>query len=163
LKIIVGFSFGRRGDWPNLSSQAIAHLIAERVSGMRYDYVVIAQWEVARALEMLSVQCEYVVWSRNFAQGYLRTTDVASQASRYAYDNQLLHSEEVYAAAHPHHVARCIAAMNETWLTDATPLTDPNMPYDPDSSEFWVRGRRRYVAWDRTVSAVSRLSPSLLR
>ena len=147
MKIIIGFSFGRRGEWPNLSTQAIAKLIAEDVRGKRADHVIIAQWEVAEALTLERVEADHTIWSRP-GGGYLRTSDIAILAYDFIAEHQLGIDAEVFAAAHPDHVGRCIKSLRDAGIRDAKPLTAAFMVYDPESTEFWVRGRVRFLAWN---------------
>lgn len=156
MKIIIGFSFGSRNGWPNKSTQAIAELIAVFVQGRRYDYTLIAQWEVAKALELYHVTCDHVVWSRPTGHGYLRTTDVVDSAIKFMVDNDLDEASEVYAAAHPDHVDRCIADLRCGWLPRAKPITKVNMAYDPQSNQIWVRARWRFLVWNFLATLATR-------
>ena len=143
MKAIVAFSFGRIGNRPNLSSAQIAVMIARRIhQHASAQYVVIAQWEVAQVLKKEGIVCDHIVTMK--AEGYLSSRDVAEAAFGYISDKALC-LDEVFAAAHPDHVARCVLCLRNAGMERATPLTDESIGYDPNSTEVWVRSRRKFL------------------
>ncbi|OGZ05259.1 MAG: hypothetical protein A2845_03015 [Candidatus Lloydbacteria bacterium RIFCSPHIGHO2_01_FULL_49_22] len=147
LKAIVAFSFGRIGKTqPSLSSREIARMVASYVRGDQEGCYVIAQWEVAIELRSLGAQVHYTVPLKE--RGYLSSRDVADAAAGFLSARRHLVSQ-VYAAAHPDHVERCIRCLRNARFPGAKGMTDPSIGYHFDADEWWVRSRSSFTFRER--------------
>jgi hypothetical protein len=78
---VVAFSFGNRGPdlEPGPCNERLGRVVAEIVSDPTSSFFVVAQWEVARALKSLGIDCEMVGPD---TESYLDTETVWAHAQR---------------------------------------------------------------------------------
>ena len=137
---IIAFSFGRIGHEPNQSSIAIAELVAKKATP-RSQFIIIAQWEVAIALESLGVSPDHIVQKNE--KGYLKSSDVANSAAMFLATKKYPLGS-IFAVGHPDHVRRCVLVLRNVGIL-AQRLSCNQIGYDPCSTEKWVRSRRLFL------------------
>jgi len=144
--VILALSFGQRRSEPNPCNLIIAQValsLSRDSASQRLP--VIAQWEVARAMELQGSPADAVI-NQPEDGSYLSTTGVLSQASPHI---SSLGAREIIVVAHPflhqRYVARLVRAGG---LTPYRPPM-PKVGYDrsPLNHQWWTKGRARLIAY----------------
>ncbi|TSC55653.1 MAG: hypothetical protein G01um101418_763 [Parcubacteria group bacterium Gr01-1014_18] len=140
MKIILGFSFGHRGNEPGLSNEAIAQAIRE----FDFDRSCV-QWEIFLAMKKTSTVANQVIWEHHEPFKYLDTREVARQMAQYLHKNNF-HKEEILVFAHPDHLPRCMSELKKLNIS-VVPIK-AKIPYDPESYQIHTRCRLFYTVWE---------------
>lgn len=135
MKIVLGFSFGDRGEEPGLSNEVMAKVIL-RLAPDIMD-IISVQWEIGKALRRLYVTPNHEVLMHRRDGSYLDTDEVASQMINFLRASNM-RNETIYVVAHPAHMSRCIRILRKLGLTGVIPV-HADIPYDPKSHQVWTR------------------------
>lgn len=130
-RVVLGFSFGHRGQEPGLSNEAIAKAIKEFSPD-----VISLQWEIGKALKRLGVSPDHEVLAYHKKGQYLDTEEVARQMKEFLQSSNLI-NEDIYVAAHQGHLPRCIRILKSFGI-EAKSLV-AKIPYNPKSHQIWTR------------------------
>ncbi len=130
-RVVLGFSFGHRGQEPGLSNEALAKAIKEFSPN-----IISLQWEIGKALKRLGVNPDHEVLAHHKEGQYLDTKEVARQMKGFLQSSNLI-GEDIYIAAHQGHLHRCIRIL-KSFEIEAKPLV-AKIPYDPKSHQIWTR------------------------
>ncbi len=134
MKIVLGFSFGHRGQEPGLSNEAIA----EAIQQFKPD-IISTQWEIGKALRKLDIIPEHEVLIHREKGHYLDTEEVARQMVEFIKNNDLT-DKDIYLAAYRDHVTRCIKIFRKKFGIDTKPMpSEIEIPCDPKSRQIWTR------------------------
>ena len=131
---IVAFSFGLSEEEPNEANRALAELVQDISSEIHC--VVVAQWEIAKALRTTPAQC--VVMHHSIAGKYLDSEEVMAQAAKLFRERGIT---EVLPIAQPFlHLAKCKTLVRKSGFT-LVPYHPPHgIPFPKDSKQWWTRG-----------------------
>lgn len=135
MRVVLGFSFGHRGQEPGISNEAIAETIR------RLDPDIIAvQWEIGKALRNLGITPRQEVTRHRMIGRYLDTEEVANQMLSCLNFLHILRPQNaiIYVVAHPAHLSRCIRIIRKLSGAEVIPV-HANIPYDPKSHQIWTR------------------------
>lgn len=133
MKVVLGFSFGHRGQEPGISNEAIARAIRDFAPD-----IISAQWEIGKALKRLGVNPAHQVDTHCNKSQYLDTEEVARQMKKFLQSSNLT-GKDIYVAAHQDHLPRCIRILKNFGI-EANPLAARiRIPYDPKSHQVWTR------------------------
>jgi len=103
MKGLVAFSFALGAEEPNPCNVRLAEAVKRIVEAEGSQVVVVAQWEVARALETLSCQAHHIVYSE--PNVYLNSDMVMTKAADWFHG---YHITEVIPVAQPFlHLPMC--------------------------------------------------------
>jgi len=154
--VILALSFGQRRSEPNPCNLVIAQvaLLLSRDSASQ-RLPVIAQWEVARAMELQGTSADVVI-NQPEDGSYLSTIGVLSQTSPHI---SSLGAREIIVVAHPflhqRYVAHLVSARG---LTPYCPPM-PKVGYDRSAlnQQWWTKGRARLIAYAIRLGAMGLL------
>ena len=133
MKVVLGFSFGHRGQEPGISNEAIARAIRDFAPD-----IISVQWEIGKALRRLGVSPDHEVLTHHKEGQYLDTEEVARQMKEFLQSSNLI-GKDIYVAAHQGHLPRCIRILKSFGI-EAKPLVARiRIPYDPKSHQVWTR------------------------
>jgi hypothetical protein len=142
---------------PGPANEALAHLAAEFVA--RHPVPVIAQWEVARALNELGVRNVISIENDTARDGsavYLSTAGVVQKGLRLAAEKGIPvgHAGVLCQADH---AVRCLMTAHAEGITADVPGGVALFTaYDTESGQQWTRSRDAYIPvdlWGRTFFA----------
>ncbi len=148
---IVECAFGNRiDDYGNRThgpiNKRLADVVASRYA--QFQCVVIAQWEIARALtnrippeKMISINPLY---NSGLDQvSYLGTAGVLDQARDFFKD-----AHTIYIVAHRDHLVRCLQMAERMRYQAVSDSEKMPLDYDPHSSQAWTRNRETCLVSD---------------
>lgn len=130
MKVVLGFSFGHRGQEPGISNKAIAKAIRNFTPD-----VISVQWEIGESLKRLEINPHHEIQAHRNQGQYLDTKEIAWQMNEFLRSTNLI-NEDIYVAAHQDHLPRCIRTLKNFGI-EAKPLA-AKIPYDPKSHQIWT-------------------------
>jgi len=131
MKVVLGFSFGQRGQEPGISNEAIAKAIRDFVPD-----TISVQWKIGKALKRLGINPTHEVEAHRNKDQYLDTEEVARQMKKFLESSNLI-GKDIYVAAHQGHLPRCLRILKSFGI-EAKPLA-AKIPYNPKSHQIWTR------------------------
>ncbi len=151
-QVIIAQAFGQARDGPGLSNEALALIV--QAHHERYGLPVVAQVEIAEALQLLGVPTHTVISAHRYPGKYLDTVEVLRQAKLVCDQNRW---GVVTLVSHPHHSGRVQAIAQRLGFKHSfTAVTAP--VYDTASTQWWTRGPTRFklrelIAWPMSMWA----------
>jgi len=143
---IVVFSFGSRGSdlEPGPLNERLGRAVADIASNVNSSFFIVAQWEVARALVSLGIDCEIV---DSDSESYLDTETVWTHAQRSFRE---IGVRSVIPVAQPFlHLSavRYLIARDHRFIVQAQPV--PFIGWDRSSlnRQWWTRGPVRFLCY----------------
>jgi len=141
---IVVFSFGNRGPdlEPGPCNKRLGQAVAEIASNANLSFFIVAQWEVARALESLGIDCQIV---GSDPESYLDTETVWAHAQKSFLDVGV---RSIIPVAQPFvhlFAVRRLIARDHRFSVQALPI--PVIGWDRSSlnRQWWTRGPVRFL------------------
>jgi len=146
-QVALAQSFGLREDGPGLSNEALAEILRRLQSVYPHLAPPLVQWEIRDALPKEYV-LSFVVKKHRVEGKYLETREVFAQQAEVCHENGW---KRVIAVAHPDHMGRVCEVIRAFKLDPVPfPITPSaadttDVPYDLLSSQWWTRGRKRFL------------------
>jgi len=131
--IVLGFSFGHRGQEPGVSNEMIARIIQRFTPD-----IICVQWEIGKALRRLNVIPNHEIFQRHKGGRYFNTEDVAQVMISFLSRHDLT-GEEIYIAAHQDHLPRVSRILRKLEIHAQPIPSDMKVPFDPKSHQIWTR------------------------
>lgn len=151
-KVVLGFSFGHRGEEPGLSNEVLAEAIKEFAPD-----VISVQWEIGKAIRKIGVEPNHEVKEHRQKGLYLDTEECARQMVEFLEQEGLL-DEDIYTTAYQDHLRRCRKTLINRFGVTTKPMPIiTEIPCDPKSYQWWTRSRRIFRLRERIFWPLYRL------
>ena len=139
---LIAFSYGLTKSEPSLCNQKLARVVAKIIESERGQLRVVAQWEIALALEDIGFHVSHVVWPK--PDSYLCSSDIITPAIPIFRQETIT---QVIPVAQPFLQYPAVVRQIKNEGFEVFKREIPKIGHNPDSLQPWTRSAPALVRY----------------